>query len=66
MRQQLAEQQQQKAKWLSKIESTSVQRIGSDDHDVDEFSDDLFLCFKVCIYLLLLRMTFRPVNFYVM
>ena len=47
MRQQLAEQQQLKSKWLSKIESTSARRIGSDAHDVDEFSEDLFQSFKV-------------------
>ncbi len=47
LRQQLAEQQQMREKWLSKIESTSVRRVGSDDHDVDEFSEDLFLSFKV-------------------
>ena len=47
MRLQLAEQQQAKGKWLSKIESTSVRRVGSDDYDTDEFSEDLFTCFKV-------------------
>jgi hypothetical protein len=47
MRAQLAEQQKLKNKWLSKIETTSARRIGSEDQDSNEFSEDLFHCFKV-------------------
>jgi hypothetical protein len=47
MRAQLAEQQQLKNKWISKIETTSARRIGSEEQDSREFSEDVFQAFKV-------------------
>jgi hypothetical protein len=47
MRAQLAEQQKLKNKWISKIETTSARRIGTEEQDSSEFPEALVQCFKV-------------------